>query len=157
MGVFSFLNIFKKKEKIQKLDGGINVNVMRGFLEQIEDTICIANVQGDIEYINNPSMLDKYKTLRDLLEYKENKSTYSKIISTALDEGAFIGDIELNKNDVKIGMYIACYYTRSCRKICYIYKRYEQIFRTRVNTKRRINKTKGIYKVKRFIDCKSFP
>lgn len=121
MGAFSFLNIFKKKDRIQKIDSGINVNVMRGFLEQIEDTICIANTQGDIEYINNKEMMEKYKTLQDILEYKENKSLYSKIIETALDEGAFIGDIELNKNDNKIGMYIALYYTRSSRKICYLY------------------------------------
>lgn len=114
MGVFSFLNIFKKKDRVQKIDGGINVNVMRGFLEQIEDTICIADLQGNIEYINSQELTEKYKTLQDVLEYKENKSLYSKIIATALDEGAFIGDIELNKNESKIGMYIALYYTRSC-------------------------------------------
>ncbi len=57
---------------------------------------------------------EKYKNLQDLLEYKENKSLYSKIISTALDEGAFIGDIKIKKNDSKIGLYIAMYYTRSC-------------------------------------------
>lgn len=98
MGMFSFLNIFAKKETRQQLDNGMNVNVVRGFLEQIEDTICIANSQGDIEYINNISMKEKYKTLRELFEYQENKSLYNKIIATAMDEGAFIGDIELNKN-----------------------------------------------------------
>lgn len=121
MRKFSFLNIFKKKNKIQKIDSGINADVMRGFLEQIEDIICIANIQGEIEYINNKEMRNKYKSLQEILEYKENKSLYSKIIETALDEGAFIGDIELNKNDNKIGMYIALYYTRSSRKICYLY------------------------------------
>lgn len=150
MGMFSFLNIFAKKETRQQLDNGMNVNVVRGFLEQIEDTICIANSQGDIEYINNISMKEKYKTLRELFEYQENKSLYNKIIATAMDEGAFIGDIELNKNQAKIGMYVAIYYTETAGKfVIYIkdmnkYLEHEMALREELTRQKEFLKSKDI-------------
>ena len=90
--MFNFLSLFKKKEK-RMLTSGLSREVIEGFIDKIEDVICIADSNYKIEYINKPDMANKYNYLLDLLEYDNNKSIYNKIIETAKKEGFYSGDL----------------------------------------------------------------
>lgn len=98
--MFNFSNLFRKKEK-RMITNGLSRDVIEGFIDKIEDIICIADSNYKIEYINKPDMVNKYNYLLDLLEYEGNKDLYNKIIETARNEGFYSGDIELEKKERK--------------------------------------------------------
>ena len=86
---------FRKRKEKKLLGPTINPMIMDGFLNKIQDIICIAEYNGRIETINKNDIDEKYHYLQDLLNEKENKELYKKIIDTVLEEGCFINDIEI--------------------------------------------------------------
>ena len=52
--MFDFLNPFKKKKNL--LISGLNKDVVEGFIDKIEDIVCIADSNYKIDYINKPDM-----------------------------------------------------------------------------------------------------
>jgi len=118
--MFEFLNPFRKKEK-KWLEGGLNQSVVGGFIDKIEDIVCIADVNYKIDYINKADMAEEYKYLLDLLKYEENKELYNQIVSTVKKEGFYANNIELMKQNKTTTMYIAMYYIEKVNKyIVYI-------------------------------------
>lgn len=115
-----FFKIFKKKDK-KLLNNGLNKDVIEGFLDKIEDIICIADSNYQIEYINKLDVEQQYENLIQLLEYQNNKELYNEIINKVKDEGVYTNNVELNKKNEKISMYIAMYYVQTVNKyILYI-------------------------------------
>ncbi len=114
--------MFFKKRKDKKLLGStINPVIMDGFLNKIEDIICIADYTGKIETINKDEINENYHYLQDLLNEKENKELYANIIQKVKEEGCFIDDIELKQGEKTVRMYVAAYNISSLNKIfCYI-------------------------------------
>ena len=114
------LKLFKKKEQ-KLLEAGLNRDVVEGFLDKIEDVVCIADENYKIDYINKPNMVNKYNYLLELLKYDQNKHLYNEIVNTAKEEGFYSNNIELIKNNEKRAIYIAIYYIQTVRKyIVYI-------------------------------------
>ncbi len=107
------MGIFKNKEE----KSFINPKIMEGFLNKIDDIICVANFDGTIEVINNPEINKTYKTLSDFFAEKENKELYDTIIDTVKKEGCYISDIELYRKNEKVRMYVAAYCVSSLKKI----------------------------------------
>ena len=98
----------KKNSKV--LISNINIDVVEGFFDKITDIICITDYDGKIEYINNGEIYNKYKKLKEVLLYDQyNELVYEEIISKTLDDGSFIGEVKLNKDNTKINVYIASY------------------------------------------------
>ena len=112
---------FRKRKEKKLLGPTINPMIMDGFLNKIQDIICIAEYNGRIETINKNDIDEKYHYLQDLLNEKENKELYKKIIDTVLEEGCFINDIEIARNGRIVRMYVAAYNITSLKRIfCYI-------------------------------------
>ena len=115
-----FFRIFKKKEN-KLLESGLNRDVVEGFIDKIEDVICIADKNYKIDYINKPNLDRKYNYLLDILEYESNKVLYNEIVEKARQEGCYANNIEIIKDDAKCSLYIAIYYIKSVEKyIVYI-------------------------------------
>ena len=115
-----FLRLFKKKEQ-KLLEAGLNRDVVEGFLDKIEDIVCIADENYKIDYINKPNMVNKYNYLLELLEYNKNKQLYNEIVNTAKEEGFYSNNIELIKDNETKAAYIAVYYIERVKKyIVYI-------------------------------------
>lgn len=133
-----FLKLFKKKDNLL-LEAGLNRGVVEGFLDKIEDIVCIADNNYKIDYINKPDLAVKYTYLLELLEYNENKKLYNDIISTARNEGFYSGNIELMKENEKKVIYVAIYYIETVKKyIVYIkdinkYFKNENMLREKLN------------------------
>ena len=89
-----FFNLFKRKEK-KLLTGGLNKDVLTGFIDKIEDIVCIVDNNYKIDYINKPEMVTKYNYLMDLLEYNENQEIYNEIFDTVKLEGFYSNNIEI--------------------------------------------------------------
>lgn len=116
-----FFKIFKKRNDKKLLVNGLNRDVVEGFIDKIEDIVCIADINYKIDYINKPNLASEYSYLLELLEYDENKELYNKIVNTAKEEGFYSNNIEIVKNKEKHAMYIAIYYVQSVEKyIVYI-------------------------------------
>lgn len=116
-----FFKIFKKRNDKKLLVNGLNRDVIEGFIDKIEDIVCIADINYKIDYINKPNLASEYSYLLELLEYDENKELYNKIVNTAKEEGFYSNNIEIVKNKEKHAMYIAIYYVQSVEKyIVYI-------------------------------------
>lgn len=109
------MGIFFNKNKSDK--STINPKIMEGFLNKIDDIICIANFDGTIEIINNAEINTNYKTLSDFFSEKENKELYDTIISTVKRDGCYINDIELYRKNEKVRMYVAAYCVTSLKKL----------------------------------------
>ena len=138
--MFNFSNLFRKKEK-RMITSGLSRDVIEGFIDKIEDIICIADSNYKIEYINKPDMASKYNYLLDLLEYDGNKELYNKIIETARTEGFFSGDIELEKKDGKVRMYIAMYFIESVNKYLTYIKDTDKYFKNEHMLKEELSKS----------------
>jgi len=138
--MFSFLNLFKKKEK-RMLTNGLSRDVIEGFIDKIEDVICIADSNYKIDYINKPDLANKYSYLLELLEYEENKELYNKIIETTKEEGFYADDIEINKNNKKTSMYIAIYFIETVNKYLVYIKDTNKYFKNENILKEKLNKS----------------
>lgn len=117
----NFLKLFKKRNNKNLLGNGLNKDVVEGFIDKIEDIVCIADMNYKIDYINKPELSKKYNYLLELLEYEENEELYNEIVGTAKREGFYSNNIEIVKNKEKYGLYIAIYYINTVEKyIIYI-------------------------------------
>ena len=68
---------FKKRNDKKMLESSsINPSIMTGFLNKIEDIICVVKYDGSIVTINKDDI--KYHSLQELLNEKQNKELYSK-------------------------------------------------------------------------------
>ena len=130
MGLIDILKEHMQRKKRSKmLVSNLNINVVEGFFDQIKDIICIADYEGTIEYINNGEIYNKYTKLKQVLLYDQyNELIYEEIISKTLEEGSYIGEVELNKDDSKINVYIACYNMTSQRKLLVYIKNLTEYF-----------------------------
>lgn len=132
--------ITRKKEN-KFLISNVNINVIEGFFDQIKDIICIADYNGKIEYINNGQVYNKYKMLKEVLLYDQNNEmVYEEIISKTIDEGEFIGNVELNKDDTKVNIYIASYNMTSQRRIFIYIKDLNEYFEKELQLQKEIEK-----------------
>ena len=132
--------IARKKEN-KLLISDVNINVIEGFFDQIKDIICIADYDGKIEYINNGQVYNKYKMLKEVLLYDQNNEmVYEEIISKTIDEGEFIGNIQLNKDDTKVDIYIASYNMVSKGKIFIYIKDLNEYFEKELQLQKEIEK-----------------
>ena len=138
--MFSFFHIFRKKEK-RMLTNGLSREVIEGFIDKIEDIICIADSNYKIEYINKPYMANKYNYLLDVLEYENNKNLYNKIIETVKEEGFYSGDIELEKKNGKARIYIAMYFIGSVNKYLAYIKETDKYFKNENILKEELSKS----------------
>ena len=138
--MFKFLNLFKKKEK-RLLTNGLSRDVIEGFIDKIEDIICIADSNYKIDYINKPDLASKYNYLLELLEYDENKSLYNKIIEASRQEGFFSGDIRISKKNKDMSMYIALYYIESVNKYLVYIKDTNKYFKNENMLKEELSKS----------------
>ena len=138
--MLDFFKIFKKKEK-KLLNNGLNKDVVEGFLDKIEDIICIADCNYQIEYINKSNIEEKYNNLLELLEYENNKELYNDIIKTVKQEGFYSGDIELVKSNEKVAMYIAMYYVQTVDKYIVYIKDLDKYFRNENMLKEKLNQS----------------
>ena len=136
----NFFNIFKKKER-KLLNNGLNKDVIEGFLDKIEDIICIADCNYQIDYINKSNIEEKYNNLLGLLEYENNKELYNEIVDTVKKEGFYSNNIELIKNNDKVAMYIAMYYVQTVDKYIVYIKDLDKYFRNESILKEKLNQS----------------
>lgn len=139
--MFNFFNIFKKKEKNKLLMSTINNDVIEGFIDKIEDIVCIVDNNYKIEYINKPDLRKKYNYLFELLGYEENKKLYNNIINTAEEEGFYSNNIEIEKNSEKTAMYLAIYYIETVNKYIVYIKDTDKYFKNESELKEKLNRS----------------
>lgn len=135
-----FFNLFKRKNK-KLLNGGLNEDVLSGFIDKIEDIVCIVDNNYKLDYINKPEMMAKYNYLMDILEYNENKYIYNEIINTAKQEGFYSNNIEIFRNKEKTNMYIAMYYIETVNKYIVYIKDTSKYFKNENMLKEKLNKS----------------
>lgn len=129
----------KKNSKV--LISNINIDVVEGFFDKITDIICITDYDGKIEYINNGEIYNKYKKLKEVLLYDQyNELVYEEIISKTLDDGSFIGEVKLNKDNTKINVYIASYNMPSQGRILIYIKNLNEHFEKELQLQKEIEK-----------------
>ena len=138
--MFGFLNIFKKKE-VKTLENGLNKDVVEGFIDKIEDIVCIANENYQIDYINKKEMNEKYKYLFELLCYEENKETYNLIMNKITEEGFYANNIKLIKNKEESSMYIAIYHIQTVNKYIVYIKDTDKYFKNENMLKEQLNQS----------------
>ncbi len=142
MNVIQKLKDYMVRKKENKLlISDVNINVIEGFFDQIKDIICITDYDGKIEYINNGQVYNKYKMLKEVLLYDQNNEmVYEEIISKTIDEGEFIGNIQLNKEDTKVEIYIASYNMVSKGRIFIYIKDLNEYFEKELQLQKEIEK-----------------
>lgn len=129
----------KKNSKV--LISNMNIDVVEGFFDKITDIICITDYEGKIEYINNGEIYNKYKKLKEVLLYDQyNELVYEEIISKTLDEGSFIGEVKLNKDNTKINAYVASYNMTSQGRILVYIKNLNEHFEKELQLQKEIEK-----------------
>lgn len=138
--MFEFLNPFKRRKEML-LESGLNRSVVEGFIDKIEDIVCIANVDYKIDYINKPDMVNKYNDILELLAYKENMNLFEEIIEKTKSEGFYSNNIELNRNNEKINMYIAIYYIETVNKYIIYIKDTNKYFKNENILKEKLSKS----------------
>ena len=103
MKILNFLN--KKGKKETKLLNEKNSKELRNIFSKMEETIGIADLEQNIEYINH----GKEKNLKELFHYEENEMIYKDILKQCLKEDYYAGDIKLiiqaKTNEKSIFMY----------------------------------------------------
>lgn len=139
--MFKIFNIFKRKEKNNLLISGLNNDVIEGFIDKIEDIVCIADSNYKIDYINKPDMSKKYNYLFEILGYDENKELYNQIINTTKDEGFYSGNIEIIKQNEKTAMYLAIYFVETVNKYIVYIKDTDKYFKNESVLKEKLSKS----------------
>lgn len=135
-----FFNLFKRKEK-KLLGTSLNRDVVEGFIDKIEDIVCVADNNYKIEYINKPNMINKYNYLMDLLDYNENQELYNEIIEITKQEGFYSNNVEIIREKEKTNMYIAMYYVESVNKYIVYIKDTGKYFKNEIILKEKLNKS----------------
>lgn len=135
-----FFNLFKRKEK-KLLTNGLNRDVVEGFIDKIEDIVCIVDNNYKLDYINKPDMAIKYNYLMDLLEYNENQDMYNEILDTIKLEGFYSNNIEILRNKEKTTMYIAMYYIETVNKYIVYIKDTSKYFKNENMLKEKLSKS----------------
>ena len=111
-------NFFKKKAKKDNVvTKALNPAIAEGFLNDIDDIVCIANYDGTIETINNFEKNEQYKTLKDLLFEMNNKDTYQKIIDKIIKDGVFNDDVVFIDKDNRRNRYIIAFNMASLQRM----------------------------------------
>ena len=137
--MFDFLNPFKKKKNL--LISGLNKDVVEGFIDKIEDIVCIVDSNYKIDYINKPDMSKKYEYLFDLLGYEENKELYNDIMDIVKDEGFYSNNIEIMRKKERTSMYIAIYYIQTVNKYIIYIKDTDKYFKNENILKEKLNQS----------------
>lgn len=133
------MNFFSNKNKKDYLSNKINPTIMEGFLNKIDDIICIANFDGTIEIINNPTINSNYKTIKEFFSEEENPALYVKILESLKNKGSYINDLELIKNGKSIKMYVAAYAVSSIKKFFFYIKDTNKYFEKEFELLKEIN------------------
>ena len=136
--MLDFFKVFKKRKQ---LSSGLNKDVIEGFLDKIEDIICVIDCNYGIDYINKPDMKDKYKNFLELLEYENNKEIYNEIINRIKQEGFYSNNIEVVKNNEKAAMYLSMYYIQTVDKYIAYIKDINELFKNETMLKEKLNKS----------------
>lgn len=139
--MFNFLKLFRRKEKNNLLISGLNNDVVEGFIDKIEDIVCIVDSNYKIDYINKPDMAKKYNYLFELLGYDENKELYNEIIETTKEEGFYSNNIEIIKQNDRTAMYIAMYYVETVNKYIVYIKDTDKYFKNESILKEKLSKS----------------
>ena len=117
MELLDFFNPFKRRKKeYLSLETGLNINVVQGFFEKIEDIICITDNNYEIIYINKKELKKQYSSLLQIIDYQNNKYLLEKIDKQIQEEGFFSGNIEIIQGQEKICMYISMYYVQNIQR-----------------------------------------
>lgn len=135
-----FFNLFKRKDK-KLLTRGLNEDVLTGFIDKIEDIVCIVDNNYKLDYINKPELQTQYHYLMDILEYDENKSIYDEIINETKQEGFYSNNIEIIRKKEKTNMYIAMYYIQTVNKYIVYIKDTSKYFKNENMLKDKLNKS----------------
>lgn len=135
-----FFNLFKRKDK-KLLTRGLNEDVLTGFIDKIEDIVCIVDNNYKLDYINKPELQTQYHYLMDILEYDENKSIYDEIINETKQEGFYSNNIEIIRKKEKTNMYIAMYYVQTVNKYIVYIKDTSKYFKNENMLKDKLNKS----------------
>ena len=112
------MSIFGKKREYD-LDGNerLDLNELEDAFSSIEDTICIADFEGNIERINNISENEGYQTLSDIFNERENREIYQNIVTAIKFDDKYIGDIILTRDGEEQSIYVIAYKFESLKKI----------------------------------------
>lgn len=94
----------------------MNINVVQGFFEKIEDIVCITDNNYEIVYINKKELKETYSSLLQIIDYKNNKELLEEIDKQIQDEGFFSDNIEIMQGQEKTCMYISMYYVQNIQK-----------------------------------------
>ena len=117
MELLDFFNPFKRRKKeYLSLETGLNINVVQGFFEKIEDIICITDNNYEIIYINKKELKKQYSSLLQIIDYQNNKYLLEKIDKQIQEEGFFSGNIEIIQGQEKMCMYISMYYVQNIQR-----------------------------------------
>jgi len=135
-----FFNLFKRKEK-KLLGTTLNKDVVEGFIDKIEDIVCVVDNKHKIEYINKPNMINKYNYLMDLLDYNQNQELYNEIIEIAKQEGFYSNNVEIIRDKEKTAMYIAMYYVQTVNKYIVYIKDTGKYFKNEIILKEKLNRS----------------
>ena len=136
--MLDFFKVFKKRKQ---LSSGLNKDVIEGFLDKIEDIICVIDCNYGIDYINKPDMKDKYKNFLELLEYENNKEIYNEIINRIKQEGFYSNNIEVVKNNEKAAIYLSMYYIQTVDKYIAYIKDINEFFKNETMLKEKLNQS----------------
>lgn len=94
-----------KNQKIKLLDAPIDKAKIRDLFSKIQDTIGIADLNQNIEYINR----GEAKNLKELFNYQGNEITYNDMIKTCIESGSYSGDTTLYIDGIKTTQNIFLY------------------------------------------------
>jgi response regulator RpfG family c-di-GMP phosphodiesterase/signal transduction histidine kinase len=139
MGMFN-----KNKEESKK----ISPVILEGFINKVKDIILTANYDGIIETINKPELKEIYKTLGDFFEKENNLDLYNNIINQIMEEGSFVDDIELKKNNQTVRMYVAAYNVPSNKKMFFYIKDTNQYLLKEMQLLEELDKQDELLKMK---------
>lgn len=126
----------------------IDPDIMDGFFNKIDDIICIANYDLSIELINKKSINEEYTQLSELFSAEKNEEIYDDIVKKIFDEGCFIGDIEIEKDNGTVRLYVAAYNVMSLKKIFFYIKDTNKYFKKTMELLNEIDKQGQILKSK---------
>ena len=131
-------NLFKRKET-HLLEKGLNEEVIKGFIDKIEDMVCIADCNYKIVYMNKANMQGRYKYFFDLLSYEDNKELCQEIVDTVKKENYFAKDIKIKKNTETVSVYVAVYYFQINNKYIIYIKDTNKYFKNENLLKEKLN------------------
>lgn len=94
-----------KNQKIKLLDAPIDKSKIRDLFSKIQDTIGIADLNQNIEYMNR----GEAKNLKELFNYQGNEITYNDMLKTCIESGSYSGDTTLYIDGIKTTQNIFLY------------------------------------------------